>query len=78
MGYYNNEANIICPFFKKDGQRKMKCEGFCSYTTSCEINFPTNNDKITHQDKFCATFNYENCALYKTILINKYEEGELL
>ena len=58
---------VICPFYKKEEQLRLYCEGFCP-TCHLQITFTGLRHMYTHKAKHCNSFKgYPQCPLYPAI-----------
>lgn len=68
MANYGNQ-DIQCPFYKKDEDKKINCEG--AVTGICTQLFRSKNKKDLYKNEYCC-LNYKNCPYY-TLLYRDYE-----
>lgn len=66
-----NEANILCPFYKRSAKQSISCEGI---TDNCILKtiFSSPHNMHLHRLLFCET-KYKNCEIY-LMLEKKYEK----
>ena len=60
---------VICPFYKDETERAIRCEGYISDT--CTNTFKGNGEKKEYKHKYCNR-NYEDCEHSKKVM-SKYE-----
>ncbi len=66
---YKEDEHVTCPFYKRESDVEIKCEGIVSDVLSNR--FTTTQQKNCHKDTFCKG-EYCACRLYET-LMEKYE-----
>jgi hypothetical protein len=66
-----NDANILCPFYKRSAKQSISCEGI---TEDCILKtiFSSPRNMHLHRLLFCEG-KYKNCEIF-TMLEKKYEE----
>lgn len=67
------EASIECPFYIKEGERFIRCEGVLG-GTQCIHRFKSDAAKRQHELKLCSTLGGRNCPHYRTVSV-LYERG---
>ena len=74
MANYSGGVNVICPFYVKEAEKSVSCEGFYEGNTLM-MRFPSKESKLEFMKKRCETKDYSSCML-AAALIKKYE-GEM-
>ena len=78
MGKHYESKYAMCCFYKGEdrgkGQRRIICEGFYK-NSAIHMNFPSLTMLDEHRDRYCCSWNYENCPLAQS-LSKIYEEDE--
>ena len=74
MANYKGGANTICPFYERETDRSITCEGLRENSV-LTMRFPARKDKSAWQEDFCMTFAYRRCPLARACY-EKYEEPE--
>lgn len=65
-------AVIVCPFFIKEIDKKIICEGVVDQTTTL-IRFCSEDQKRGHRKMYCQGFQFPKCPIAE-ILNKKYEK----
>lgn len=65
------DANVKCPFFKKQTDVSISCEGIIGVHSVC-LSFRKKSQKDVYLTSFCACNRYEQCQIYKEVN-TKYE-----
>lgn len=65
-------AVIICPYFQRESEQKIACEGVVEDSTTL-LKFCSEEEKRRHRRMYCQSYGYEKCPLAK-ILRRKYEQ----
>lgn len=68
------EAMIECPFYVKEGERFIRCEGSVK-GTECIHRFITDSQKVRHEENFCSKFGGRNCPHHRVVAV-LYERNE--
>lgn len=68
---YNESAEAICPFYRKEDRYKVFCEGVDG-TSSINLNFPTSKAFREYTEEHCDR-NYRKCLVYN-MLYSKYKD----
>lgn len=66
---YTEDEHVLCPFYKRECDNEIKCEGLISETMTNR--FHTVVEKKRHKEQYC-TGKCETCKLY-CVLEQKYE-----
>lgn len=69
MSDYGAE-NVLCPFFRKNEEYRVKCEG-TENENNIHLVFGSKAKKKTFFENVCCC-NYKRCRIYK-MLMQKYE-----
>ncbi len=67
------EGRIECPFYLKEGDGFIVCEGVLN-GTKCVHRFQDNKQKRHHEVSVCSCSGGRNCRHYRTVSI-LYERG---
>lgn len=63
---------VVCPFYKHEESRMLRCEGFCPSCT-LQITFEKRDRLQLHKNVYCNRFKgYPHCPIYP--VINKQYE----
>ena len=68
---YNESKEAKCPFYHKEDQYKVFCEGV-SNASSINLNFPNTKEFKAYKEKHCNN-QYYKCPVY-TMLYDKYKD----
>lgn len=74
------EIYAVCAFFDKLDRGYIQCEGVAkqSHTRTLfhDLNdgHPLDGERDKFFEKYCCTFDYMNCPIYKMIMATKYKE----
>lgn len=73
-GSFKAQADVQCPFFKFDEDKKKRivCEGFVDKSTLALI-YCRKKDYETQLRVFCCE-HYKKCEVYRMLMASKYEE----
>lgn len=63
----------ICPFYERESDKSITCEGFVCDNCLTQIRFMSDRDKLKFQSKYCRRDNWASCPL-AIQLAKKYEE----
>jgi hypothetical protein len=69
------ESNIQCPFYLKEGDKFIACEGVLK-GTRCVHKFNSNDEKRYHENNVCSINCGKKCQHYRTVSV-LYERGLL-
>lgn len=69
------EREVLCPFFRRFGDRRLTCEGHHDGVLSLTQLFRDNRAMDVQINLFCNK-DYKNCEIYRMIMAAKYEEDE--
>lgn len=72
MDKYTGLTSSICPFYLRESQLSISCEGLTDGTRNV-MKFNKLDDKHQYQRDFCFYKTYKGCPVYQAIL-KKYEE----
>lgn len=72
MSAVPKSAVIICPYFQRESEQKISCEGVVKDSTTL-LKFCSEEEKRRHRRMYCQSYEYEKCPLAK-ILHRKYEQ----
>jgi ribosome-binding protein aMBF1 (putative translation factor) len=78
MGNFTGGARAKCPYYLKEADKSISCEGVIPHTLTM-IRFPTKEDKQTHQKNHCEQYNPEKgCPIAAAIeaKIAKFGDSE--
>ncbi len=67
------EGRIECPFYLKEGDGFITCEGVLK-GTECIHSFKSNELKRYHENSVCSSSGGRNCQHYRTVSL-LYERG---
>ncbi len=70
----NIEGLIECPFYVKEGERFITCEGLLENSTVTH-RFTTNEEKKCHEFDFCCVNAGKKCPHYRNVSL-LYERGQ--
>lgn len=62
------EGKIECPFYIKEGERFIRCEGVLK-GTQCIHRFLTNAQKESFEECICSVFGGKNCPHHRSVAI---------
>lgn len=62
------EGKIECPFYIKEGERFIRCEGAIR-GTECVHKFISNSDKVMFEDRVCSMFGGRSCPHHRTVAV---------
>ena len=65
--------DILCPFYVKDDQRVLTCEGFPETLSHNQV-FKNRDSLLKHASIYCSTWNYHCCEVYRLIMESKYND----
>lgn len=71
MANVSGGARAICPFYLRETNTTITCEGVLEGTQSTII-FQSSEEKQQHQQERCNMHSYKDCAAAKALL-DKYE-----
>jgi hypothetical protein len=76
-GSFKAQADVQCPFFKFDEDKKKRivCEGFVDKSTLALI-YCRKKDYETQLRVFCCE-HYKKCEVYRMLMASKYEEDRV-
>lgn len=66
MANYTGGANAVCPFYIREADKSITCEGAIPGAENA-IKFTTEEEKRRHQDRYCSTFRFGDCPTAKAI-----------
>ncbi len=69
------ESSIECPFYIKEGDKSITCEGVIKDTT-CVHRFSSQEEKAKHEVRVCSNNCGKKCYHYRTLSV-MYERGVL-
>lgn len=69
------EGMIECPFYLKEGERFISCEGLLKNSSSTTHRFKSNDEKRSYEFDLCCVDGGKNCPHYKNLML-LYENGE--
>lgn len=75
MANYSGGVDAFCPFYVKEADKSISCEGFYDGNTLM-TRFPSKEAKIEFMRKRCETKDYKSCML-AAALIRKYEGEDI-
>lgn len=55
-------AVIICPYFHRESEQKITCEGVVKGSTTL-LKFCSEEEKRSHRRLYCQSYDYENVRL---------------
>ena len=62
------EGKIECPFYLKEGNSFIKCEGgICG--TECVHRFKDNTEKTKYETEVCSKCGGRNCVYYRMVAV---------
>lgn len=67
------EGRIECPFYLKEGESYIACEGVLN-GTKCVHKFRDNKEKTQHEISVCSMSGGRKCQHYRTVSM-LYERG---
>lgn len=67
------EGRIECPFYLKEGESYIACEGVLN-GTKCFHKFPNDKQKRCYEIAICCVSGGRNCQHYRTVSL-LYERG---
>lgn len=68
---YNESKEAKCPFYRKEDQYKVFCEGV-NNISSINLNFPSRKECRAYKKEYCNS-NYQKCSICK-MLYDKYKD----
>ena len=74
MSFTRNDANIRCPFFKRETAQALICEGFVK-SAVLMTKFTSEQKKVAYIKKYCVRCTGGDCYLARTQFA-RYEENE--
>jgi len=75
MANYTGGANTICPFYERETERSITCEGLRGDSV-LTMRFPTRREKTAWQEEFCMTFTHNRCPLARACY-EKYADADM-
>lgn len=69
------EGMIECPFYVKEGDRFISCEGILKKSSTVTHRFNSNAEKKNYQYDYCCVKNGKKCPYYRSLMI-LYERGD--
>lgn len=63
--------DAVCPFYKSDTDRQIKCEGYMEGMTSVALNYALPAYTTYHVSKLCCK-DYRQCEIYQLIQRERY------
>ena len=66
MSKYYESICAICCYYVGEGSHKLVCEGFYD-KSNMHMTFPSNGAKREHMEKFCYSYDYENCPVARML-----------
>ena len=67
--------DVLCPFYKGDDNRRIKCEGFLEGMVSIHLNFEEAFYLEYYMKKHCCA-HYRDCEIYKLICRVRYPDDD--
>lgn len=67
------EGKIECPYYLKEGNGFIKCEG-CIRGTECVHRFHSDAQKVRYEEKVCSNLGGRSCEHYR-VVSRLYETG---
>lgn len=75
MGNYTSGANTVCPYYLRESNKSITCEGLIEGTCTMH-RFPSRLDKQAYQANHCERFVYgQVCPAAAAILLKNTEYG---
>jgi hypothetical protein len=68
---YNESPDVKCPFYRKEDQYKVFCEGVVN-ASSINLNFPNTKEFRAYKGEHCNS-KYYKCPIYN-MLYDKYKD----
>lgn len=65
------EREVLCPFFKSFGDRRLACEGYFDDLVALHLFFRDNKAMDLHISTFCDN-HFKNCEIHHLILVTKF------
>ena len=62
MAFIKNDTNIRCPFFVRETEQSIHCEGFVK-NSALLTKFPSEKKKIAYINKYCVRCTGGDCYL---------------
>lgn len=69
-------AKTKCPFYIKDAEKSISCEGMNDDVRCMVIRFRSEEEKAAYQEQKCQTYEYASRCWIAAALTKKYEGGE--
>lgn len=69
------EEVIECPFYMREGDGFISCEGLLKKSTTATHRFKSNDEKRSYEYEFCCVNGGRKCPHYRNLMI-LYERGE--
>lgn len=69
----SNYVCPLCPFYIRESQKSMTCEGFLTEESFTTTKFETEAQKFAYQRVYCWRENWSKCVL-AVMLNKKYED----
>ncbi len=69
------EGVIECPFYLKEGDGFISCEGLLKGSTTATHRFKSDDEKRSYEYDFCCVNGGKRCPHYRNLMI-LYERGE--
>lgn len=67
------EGRIECPFYIKEGDCFIRCEG-CIGGTECIHRFTDNKEKARYENEVCSVFGGKRCEHHRNVAV-QYDRG---
>ncbi len=69
------EGIIECPFYLREGERFISCEGILVDSAVTTHRFKSDEDKRSYQYCYCSVNGGKKCRHYRNLMV-LYERGE--
>lgn len=69
------EGMVECPFYVKEGEKFICCEGLVGKSSAAVHRFKSDEDKVEYQINYCCVNNGKKCPHYRSLML-LYERGE--
>lgn len=73
MSNHTFGVRTICPFYQREADKSITCEGVIPGTTA-STHFDSKGEKRLFQEQHCELREYEKCCPLAAALMRKYED----
>ena len=62
MSHYTGGATTVCPFYLRENDKTLTCEG-CTWGSTTTMRFAKTQQKTAWQEEICARYHFRRCPL---------------